>query len=150
MRRIRTSLSGIAIAALVAGMAVSAAGGQSAVVMPDEIKAVIQKNCAVCHKGKHPPRKLNLESSGLPASIVDMPSAEQPGLKLIDSESPGSSYLLMKVRGAEGISGKRMPPPVKPALTPEEMALLENWILGLKEPGLSRMTRFGFNIFGTF
>ena len=133
MRIMRNSLSGIGVAALVAGMTASAAGGPSTITMPDEVKAVIQKNCAVCHKGKYPPQKLNLESASLPASIVDMPSAEQPGLKLVDSESPGSSYLLKKIRGAEGISGKRMPPPVKPALTSEELALLENWILGLKE-----------------
>lgn len=136
-RMMRRSLSGIAIAGLVAGMTVSVAAGRSAIAMPDEIKAVFQKNCAVCHKGKYPPRNLNLETANLPDTIMDVPSSDRPGLKLIDSGSPGSSYLLMKIRGAEGISGKRMPPPVKPPLTTEELAVLENWILGLQEPDAS-------------
>jgi mono/diheme cytochrome c family protein len=137
MKMTRMGLPGIAIAAFVAGITVPVAGGRSAAAVPDEVNAVFQKNCAVCHKGKYPPRKLNLEAASLPASIMDVPSAEQAGLKLIDPASPESSYLLKKIRGAEGISGKRMPPPVRPALSAEDLAILENWILGLKEAGPS-------------
>ncbi|HEX2694411.1 MAG TPA: DUF5777 family beta-barrel protein, partial [Acidobacteriota bacterium] len=104
--------------------------------VPGEVKAVFQKNCAVCHKGKHPPKKLDLEPGRLPASVVDVPSTEQADLRLIDTAAPESSYLLKKILGAEGISGKRMPPPSKPALAQDELAVLENWIMGLKATGV--------------
>jgi hypothetical protein len=105
--------------------------------MPDAVKAVFKKNCAVCHKGIFAPRNLHLDPESLPASVVDVPSVEQPDLKRVDSAAPESSYLLKKIRGAEGISGRRMPPQGRPALTPDELAILENWILGLTTPGAS-------------
>jgi hypothetical protein len=42
------------------------------------------------------------------AVVVGVPSSEQPSLKLVD---PGKRINLMrKIRGAEGIAGKSMPP----------------------------------------
>jgi hypothetical protein len=101
--------------------------------MPDGVKAVFKERCAVCHKGKYPPKQLNLEPEGLPASLLDAPSREQPALKLVDTASPEASYLLKKIKGGEGITGKIMPPPGKTALTGDEIALIESWIMGLKE-----------------
>ena len=101
--------------------------------LPDSVKTVFMERCAVCHKGKYPPKLLNLEPERLPASLLDAPSREQPSLKLVDTTSPEASYLLKKIKGSEGITGNRMPPPGKTALIGEEIALIENWIMGLKE-----------------
>lgn len=102
------------------------------VVVPDEIKAVLQAKCAVCHKGVFAPKELKLGPEALPKSVLDVPSKEKPALKLVDPETPDASYLLHKIKGMEGIAGKTMPPPGKSALTAEEIALIEAWIAGLK------------------
>ena len=106
---------------------------QTGPTMPDNVKAVFKERCAVCHKGKYPPKQLNLEPEGLPASFLNEPSREQPAIKLVDTASPEASYLLKKIKGTDGITGKSMPPPGKTALTGDEIALVENWILCLKE-----------------
>jgi mono/diheme cytochrome c family protein len=123
---------------------------QTEPAMPDNVKAVFKERCAVCHKGKYPPKLLNLEPGGLPASFLNEPSREQPALKIVDTTSPEASYLLKKIKGSEGIKGKHMPPPGKTALSAEEIALVENWIIGLKEgrPAISfRELGFGFGGF---
>ncbi len=101
--------------------------GQSAATMPDDVKRIFETKCAACHKGKYPPRGLSLERESLPASVVGVSSGEQPDLKLVDPGKPEASYLLRKVRGAAGITGKTMPPPPKDPLAAGEIELLEEW-----------------------
>jgi len=105
---------------------------QTAPAVPDEVKALFQGHCAVCHKGVFAPKGLKLGPDALPGSVLNVASKEKPDLKRVASGSPETSYLMMKVRGAEGISGTRMPPPRKTPLTADEIALLENWIQGLE------------------
>lgn len=97
--------------------------------VPDNVVSLFQKRCAVCHKGKTPPQGLSFEPARI-AAVIGAPSKERPDLKIIDPADPGSSYLLKKIQGAAGIKGSRMPPPR--ALDPEEIKVLETWILGLK------------------
>jgi mono/diheme cytochrome c family protein len=125
-------LLGAGIAALMAGAAVLAAGGQTAPAVPDEVKALFKEHCAVCHKGVFAPKGLKLAPDALPGSVVNVASKEKPDLKRVVPGSPNTSYLLMKVRGAEGISGTIMPPPRKTPLTADEIALLEKWVEGLE------------------
>jgi hypothetical protein len=107
----------------------TALGAWAATDVPDGVKTLLQKRCAVCHKGKFPPRGLNFEPANV-AAVVDRPSQEVPTLKIIDSNDPEASYLLKKIRRQPDIVGKPMPPP-KP-LTAEELQVIETWIAGLK------------------
>ncbi len=132
MRTIKVFLAGIGIAALIAEAAALAAGGQASPVVPDEIKALFKDHCAGCHKGVFAPKGLKLGPDALPGSVVNVASKEKPDLKLIAPASPDTSYLLMKVRGAEGIAGQRMPKPKKTPLTEDEIALLVKWVAGLE------------------
>ncbi len=136
----------VSLAFMLAGSFSGAWAARPDTPMADEVKAVFQKNCAVCHKGKFPPRNLNLEPGSLPASVVDVPSTEQADLRLVDTAAPESSYLLKKIRGAEGISGKRMPPPSRPAPTADELAVIESWIMGLKAPDAPEAKGWGFGV----
>jgi hypothetical protein len=95
--------------------------------IPDGVKGLFQKRCTGCHKGKHPPKGLNLEPANVVA-ILDAPSREVPSLKIIDTKSPGSSYLLKKVRRQSDIAGSGMPPPK--ALTAAELQVIEAWLVG--------------------
>ena len=108
---------------------VLAGGARAATEIPDGVKELLQNRCTGCHKGKHPPKGLNLESANV-AAILDAPSKEAPTLKIIDTQSPGSSYLLKKVRRGKDIAGSGMPP--RKALTVVELQIIEAWLAGLK------------------
>jgi len=108
-----------------------AGGAWAAMEIPDGVKGLFQKRCTGCHKGKHPPKGLNLEPANVVA-ILDAPSREVPSLKIIDTKSPGSSYLLKKVRRQSDIAGSGMPPP-KP-LTANELQIIEAWLVGPSQP----------------
>ena len=108
--------------------------------IPDNVKELLQKRCTGCHKGKHPRKGLNLEPASI-AAILDAPSKEVPTLKIIDTKSPGSSYLLKKVRRQKDIAGSGMPP--RKALTAEELQVIETWLLGSDQrpsAGTARVT----------
>jgi mono/diheme cytochrome c family protein len=98
-----------------------------------QVIALFQKHCAIsgCHQGQHPKKKLSLETDKFLADLVDVPSLQVDSLKRVDTISPEKSYLLMKVKGAKGIVGDRMPDEA-PALKPEEIAAIEQWIQSLK------------------
>jgi len=105
----------------------TALGAWAALDVPDGVKTLLQKRCTGCHKGKHPPKGLNLEPANVVA-ILDAPSREVPSLKIIDTNSPGSSYLLKKVRRGKDIAGSGMPP--RKALTAAELQVIEAWLAG--------------------
>ncbi len=64
--------------------------------------------CVACHSGSLPPQGLNLSAANAP-SIIGRASTEVPSLALIAPGDPATSYLILKVQGAPGILGVRMP-----------------------------------------
>jgi mono/diheme cytochrome c family protein len=125
-RTIALSLA-VAAGALIAGCGLARPGG-AADDVPADVQAVFKKHCVRCHTGAAPPRGLLLirEKAG---AVVGAPSAERPDLLLVAPGKPEASYLLMKVRGDEGIQGKRMP--IGEILSDEELKVLEAWVAGL-------------------
>jgi len=109
--------------------ALSVIGASKGRDIPANVLAVFKKRCVRCHTGPKPPKGLSLIPGRAP-SIIDAPSAEVPGLMIIDPNTPEASYLLKKVRREKGIAGKPMPP--GKALPADELQVLETWILGLK------------------
>lgn len=132
-------LSIIVIGGFLAGMgalALLAKGAEGSI--PGDVQRIFKSRCAVCHKGKFPPMGLRLEPDGLPAAVVGVPSSEQQDLKIVDPGKPETSYLVRKIKGAEGITGKAMPPPPKDPLSAGEIERLAAWIASLapaKTPG---------------
>jgi mono/diheme cytochrome c family protein len=122
-------LATLIAAGVIAALALVPQGGKTAGV-PAEVQKVFKSHCVRCHTGTMPPKGLSLmpERAG---SVVGAPSAEAPDQLLVDPANPEASYLLKKVRGAEGIAGKRMP--IGGHLTPEELKVLEDWAAGLKK-----------------
>jgi hypothetical protein len=74
---------------------------------------------------------VSFESKATLASLAGRPSGEKPDLKIIDPADPDRSYLLAKVRGEEGIVGKRMPLDGDP-LPASEISVLADWARSLK------------------
>jgi hypothetical protein len=75
---------------------------------------------------------LNLEKSKFLNSLVNIPSQEMPSLKLVDTENPEKSYLLMKIRGDKTIIGTRMPAGSSP-LKNSEIKTIKDWISRLSK-----------------
>lgn len=76
-----------------------------------KVAAIFKKSCSTsgCHSGAYPKAKLNLEPEKFAKALVDAPSMKVEPFKLVDTSNPWKSYVLMKIRGDEGIAGKRMP-----------------------------------------
>jgi hypothetical protein len=60
------------------------------------------------------------------ASIVNVPSVENPSLDRIEPLDPANSYIYRKITGA-GITGDRMPQN-KPPLSDAQIKLIRDWI----------------------
>ncbi len=98
---------------------------------PASVLKILKARCARCHGGQYPAAGLSFESKATLASLAGRPSGEKPDLKIIDPADPDRSYLLAKVRGEEGIVGKRMPLDVDP-LPASEISVLADWARSLK------------------
>jgi uncharacterized protein (TIGR03118 family) len=77
-------------------------------------QTVFSARCAGCHNGSQPPGgalpgSLDLRAGSSFASLVGVPSLEQPTRSRVAPNEPESSYLIQKLQGATGISGARMP-----------------------------------------
>ena len=100
---------------------------------------IFKRNCVRCHGGLTPARELNLEPGEIMDSAVNVNSMGKTDLKIINTEHPCMSYLLMKIKNERGIAGKPMP--LKEAMLPgEEIKIIEHWIFSLQEdaPGGQR------------
>src|SRR6185503_16645536 len=77
-------------------------------------QTVFSPRCAGCHNGSQPPNgalpgALDLRAGSSFASLVSVASLEQPTRTRVAPNAPESSYLILKLEGAPGISGARMP-----------------------------------------
>lgn len=99
-------------------------GGYAAAVLP-----VLKAACAAaaCHGGSAPQEGLNLSERTSYTSIVGKPSREEPRLLLVTPGDPANSYLLLKVQGAPGIVGARMPLTGR-LLSPDQIEAIRDWI----------------------
>ena len=98
------------------------------------VDKIFQQSCAItgCHQGAFPKKKLNLESGKFFKALVDQPSLQADNCKLVDSEHPEKSYLLIKVKGDSGLVEARMPLDA-PSLKSEEIKAIEDWVHSLKK-----------------
>jgi hypothetical protein len=91
---------------------------------------IFNQSCALggCHVGPQAPMDLDLSERNSYAHIVRVRSMQRPDLYRVEPGLPDRSYLVMKVEGAEGIVGARMPLGIPP-LTPDQVQLLRQWIV---------------------
>jgi len=122
---------------LAVGIIFSTLWAQGQATVPDPVTKILKQSCAVmgCHRGSHPAKSLNLEPDEIIVSAVNVPSRQMPSLKIIDTQSPEKSYLMMKIRGDKDIAGRRMPKG-RTHLTDEEIQAMQDWILSLQQSGV--------------
>jgi len=94
---------------------------------------ILVKNCttAGCHAGAYPSMNLSLEAARIPGGLVGKPSMVVPERLIVDPAAPEKSYLLAKIKGEAGISGKQMPLGL-PALSPADLKAIEDLVLSLR------------------
>lgn len=108
---------------------------------------VFSENCSVsgCHTGPFPAQGLNLDRDRFQDSLIGVPSREVSDLKLVDTQNPEKSYLLMKIKGSEGIEGQQMPA-YAPPLEPEEIGAVEKWVRSLEGTQVEAAEPYAKNI----
>jgi hypothetical protein len=92
------------------------------------IAPMLAASCATpsCHTGSNPSEGLTLDADKSYAAMVNVPSLEDPALKLVSPGKPKSSYLLMKVEGTAS-QGAPMPLTGTP-LSATQIRQLSDWI----------------------
>lgn len=90
---------------------------------------VFNTSCAVsgCHRGANAPHGLDLSAGNAYGNLVNVESRGVPELLRVEPGNPGGSYLVMKVEGAPGIVGARMPLG-RPRLSDTQIQLIRAWI----------------------
>jgi hypothetical protein len=76
-----------------------------------QLKSTAFSVCGGCHTGGGTslPASMDLTPGNIYASIVNVASVEQSTLKRVKPGDPGNSYVVLKLEGAAGITGARMP-----------------------------------------
>lgn len=107
-----------------------------------EVADLFATKCAIpaCHSGPQPMLGLNLEEGQFMSNVIDVPSTERPDLRLVRPGRPDSSYLVMKVRGDEGIVGLPMPFSGE-RLSEDEIASIEAWIETMDEDAAATLAQ---------
>ncbi len=83
--------------------------------------------CTQCHAGASAPLSFSLQAGFSYDQLVGVPSVEVPELLRVDPHQPDNSYVVMKIEGAPGITGGRMPLGLSP-LSAEQIAAIRTWI----------------------
>jgi len=90
---------------------------------------IFNTSCAVsgCHRGDNAPLGLDLSAGNAHSNLVNVNSEEVPNLLRVDPGNPDDSYLVMKIEGAPGIAGGRMPLG-RPPLSDAQIQRIRAWI----------------------
>jgi hypothetical protein len=88
------------------------------------VEKLLVGNCAGCHP---PNQGLDLTAGHVYASIVNVPTREDPSLLRVKPGDPAASYLYLKVSLAKPPRGARMPL-AGPPLSSDELTTLRAWI----------------------
>jgi hypothetical protein len=106
------------------------------------VSALFERSCttAGCHVGPTPQMGMDLTPERFFESTVGVPSQERADLLRVHPGRPDSSYVVMKLEGAEGIIGTQMPF-TGDKLTAEEIATVKAWIRRLTPDDLSQRTQ---------
>lgn len=91
--------------------------------------AIFTTTCAVsgCHLGANAPRGLDLSAGESWGNLVNVASGGVPGIDRVEPGDPDNSYLVMKLEGASGIVGQRMPQGRDP-LSSDQIQAIRDWI----------------------
>jgi hypothetical protein len=93
------------------------------------VQPIFTANCATsgCHINPGAQQGLDLSTGNAYANIVNVQSRENPSYYRVKPSNADSSYLYLKITGASGITGVRMPY-LRPQLSQTDMQTIQSWI----------------------
>jgi len=83
--------------------------------------------CSPCHSGANAPHGLMLDAAHSYADLVGVPSVEVPTFDRVKAGDPDSSYIILKLEDSNLIAGAQMPLGETP-LTPAVIDVIRQWI----------------------
>ena len=94
-----------------------------------DVQPIFTASCATtdCHTGAQPAKGLRLSTGVSHGNIVNRPSLDAPAYQLVLPTKPDSSYLFLKIEGANGIVGARMP--FGGTLPEASIEIIRHWIV---------------------
>ncbi len=89
---------------------------------------IFNRSCAVsgCHDSGSQQAGLDLSSGKAYGNLVNVPSSQKPNILRVKPGDPANSYIIMKLEGASGISGRKMP--LGGSLSNEQIDAIKQWI----------------------
>lgn len=119
----------VCVAVIICGFTTENAFSQDVQDLEDQVAALFERSCTTtgCHAGPVPQMNMDLTRDHFYNATVGKQSASAPEEKIVDPGNPEGSYLIKKIKGAEGIVGMQMPM-VGDKLTDEEVGTIEQWI----------------------
>jgi mono/diheme cytochrome c family protein len=106
------------------------AAAQGSFSVPKDVRKIFDDSCVYCHGGKTPSAGHSYATDADLQKLIGEPSSEKSSVDMIDPGNPAKSYLVMKITGAKGIVGSRMPLAGK-ELTSAQIKTIEDWISGM-------------------
>jgi mono/diheme cytochrome c family protein len=90
---------------------------------------IFDVSCTSCHTdvGRTPSAGLNLKSGAAFGNLVGVASSNSPGAVRVIAGNANGSYLVLKLEGAPGIVGQRMPRN-GPFLSDAQVKMVRDWI----------------------
>jgi hypothetical protein len=87
-------------------------------------------SCTQCHTstGRNPSGGFDLNPDVAYTNLVNAPVREKAGAIRVIPGDPDNSYLVQKLEGAAGITGRRMPFNGPPYLTDGQIKIIRRWI----------------------
>lgn len=122
-----------AVPAETATHAVEASADTVLVALRAGVDRIAAASCVMCHGATRPAAGLALTAELMEEATVSVASTQIETLNLVEPGVPDRSYLIMKVRGGEGIKRSRMPLRAEP-LDDEADKMLAAWIFALGPP----------------
>ena len=92
-----------------------------------DVDTIFGRSCSFdsCHGASAAAGGLSLDGDAH-AAVVGVASAQDPSVNLVEPGDSAGSYLVMKLRGADGITADSMPP--SGSLDEADIVLIETWI----------------------
>jgi len=89
---------------------------------------VFNKSCALsgCHDSGSQQSGLDLSSGKAYGNLVNVPSVQKSNILRVKPNDATNSYLIMKLEGASGIAGKKMP--LNGSLSQDKIDAIKEWI----------------------
>jgi mono/diheme cytochrome c family protein len=132
----RTNKTGAVLVMVAVTLGLMVAQATAAFTVPSDVRSIFTDHCVACHGGKSPSAGVSYQTDADLQKLVGEKATEDPKYDMIDPGKPDQSYIVMKIKGASGIVGQRMPL-TGGYLSNTQTKTIESWIAGMSTSSTS-------------